>query len=129
MKQAEADGKAALDSLLKARESTPKLAWSAPQNVSLQKRQGLHAEGAKAVFGADTAKLPAYVGVPAPQGKFVVYRISKVKDVTQIDPALKKALAKQLAQMAGQEQYQAFVASLREQANVKIDKKKLDQGS
>jgi len=70
-----------------------------------------------------------YVGVSAPQGKFVVYRISKVKDVTQIDPAQKKALAKQLGQMAGQEQYQAYIASLREQANVKIDKKKLDQGS
>jgi len=129
MKQAETDGKAALDSLLKGQDPKAKLAWSAPQNVSLQKRQGLHAEGAKAVFGADTGKLPAYVGVPAPQGKFVVYRISKVKDVTQIDPAQKKALAKQLAQMAGQEQYQAYVASLREQANVKIDRKKLDQGS
>jgi peptidyl-prolyl cis-trans isomerase D len=129
MKQAEADGKAALDSLVKGTETKVKLAWSAPQNVSLQKRQGLHAEGAKAVFGADTAKLPVYVGVPAPQGKFVVYRISKVKDVTQIDAAQKKALARQLAQMLGQEQYQAYVASLREQANVKIDRKKLDQGS
>lgn len=129
MKQAETGGKAALDGLLKGQEPGSKLAWSPPQNVSLQKRQGLHAEGAKAVFGADTAKLPVYLGVPAPEGKFVVYRISKVKDVTQIDPAQKKALAKQLAQMAGQEQYQAYIASLREQANVKIDKKKLDQGS
>ncbi|HEX7812701.1 MAG TPA: SurA N-terminal domain-containing protein [Burkholderiales bacterium] len=129
MKQAEADGKAALDSLLKGQEPKSKLAWSPPQNVSLQKRQGLHAEGAKAVFGADTAKLPAYAGVSAPQGKFVVYRISKVKDVEQVDAAQKKALAKQLAQTAGQEQYQAYIASLREQANVKIDKKKLEPGS
>jgi peptidyl-prolyl cis-trans isomerase D len=129
VKQAEADGKAALDSLLKGQESRTKLAWSPPQNVSLQKRQGLHAEGAKAVFGADTGKLPAYVGVTAPQGKFVVYRISKVKDVTQVDVAQKKALAKQLAQTAGQEQYQAYIASLREQANVKIDRKKLEPGS
>jgi peptidyl-prolyl cis-trans isomerase D len=129
MKQAEADGRAALDSLLKGQEPKSKLAWSPPQNVSLQKRQGLHAEGAKAVFGADTAKLPAYAGVSAPQGKFVVYRISKVKDVEQLDPAQKKALAKQLAQTAGQEQYQAYIASLREQANVKIDKKKLEPGS
>lgn len=129
VKQAEADGKAALDSLLKGQEPKSKLTWSPPQNVSLQKRQGLHAEGAKAVFGADTGKLPAYAGVPAPQGKFVVYRISKVKDVTQVDAAQKKALAKQLAQTAGQEQYQAYIASLREQANVKIDRKKLEPGS
>lgn len=129
MKQAEADGKAALDNLVRGQESKSRLAWSVPQNVSLQKRQGLHAEGAKAVFGADTTKLPVYVGVSAPQGKFVVYRITRVKDVNQIDPAQKKALARQLAQMAGQEQYQAYIASLREQVDVKIDRKKLDQGS
>jgi len=129
MKLAETEGKAALDSLLKGQEPKSKLAWSPPQNVSLQKRQGLHAEGAQAVFGADVSKLPVYAGVPAPQGRFVVYRISKVKDVTQVDPAQRKALAKQLAQMAGQEQYQAYLSSLREQANVKIDRKKLDTGS
>jgi len=31
--------------------------------------------------------------------------------------------------MIGQEQYIAYLASLRERADVKIDKKKLDQGS
>ncbi len=129
IRQAETDGKAALDSLLKGQEPKSNLAWSPPQSVSLQKRQGLHAEGAQAVFGADTGKLPVYAGVSAPQGRFVVYRITRVKDVTQVDPAQKKALAKQLAQMAGQEQYQAYLASLRERTDVKIDRKKLDQGS
>lgn len=129
IRQAETEGKAALDSLLKGREPKSKLAWSPPQNVSLQRRQGLHAEGAQAVFGADTGKLPAYTGVSAPQGRFVVYRITRIKDVTQVDPEQKKALAKQLAQMVGQEQYQAYLAGLRERTDVKIDRKKLDQGS
>jgi peptidyl-prolyl cis-trans isomerase D len=129
IRQAETDGKAVLDSLLKGQEPKSKLTWSPPQNVSLQRRQGLHAEGAQAVFGADTGKLPAYTGVSAPQGRFVVYRITRVKDVTQVDPEQKKALAKQLAQMVGQEQYQAYLAGLRERTDVKIDRKKLDQGS
>jgi len=124
---AEKEGRAALDRLKKG-ESVA-LSWSAAQTVTLQKRQGLHPEAAQSVFGADTTKLPAYAGVPVSQGRFVIYRVTKVKDVTDTTPEQRKALAKQLTQMIGQEQYIAYLASLRERADVKIDKKKLDQGS
>ena len=124
---AEKEGRAALDKLKKG--APVALPWSAAQTVTLQKRQGLHPEAAQAVFGADTAKLPAYAGVPVSQGRFAIYRITKVKDVTETKPEQRKALAKQLTQMIGQEQYIAYLASLRERADVKIDKKKLDQGS
>ncbi|HEX9449965.1 MAG TPA: SurA N-terminal domain-containing protein [Burkholderiales bacterium] len=124
---AEKEGRAALDRLKKG-ESVA-LSWSAAQTVTLQKRQGLHPEAAQSVFGADTTKLPAYAGVPVSQGRFVIYRVTKVKDVTETSPEQRKALAKQLTQMIGQEQYIAYLASLRERADVKIDKKKLDQGS
>ncbi len=120
-------GRAALDKLKKG--ETVALSWSATQSVTLQKRQGLHPEAAQAVFGADTAKLPAYSGVPVSQGRFVIYRITEVKDVAEVNPEQRKALAKQLTQMIGQEQYIAYLASLRERADVKIDKKKLEQGS
>lgn len=123
---AEKEGRAALDKLQKGQ--TVAQSWSPSQPVSLQKRQGLHPEGAQAVFGADVSKLPAYAGVPAAQGRFVVYRITKVKDVTAVDPEQRKALGKQLAEMVGQEQYVAYLASLRERADVKIDRKRLDQG-
>jgi peptidyl-prolyl cis-trans isomerase D len=123
---AEKEGRAALDKLQKGQ--TVAQSWSPPQPVSLQKRQGLHPEGAQAVFGAEVSKLPAYAGVPAAQGRFVVYRITKVKDVTAVDPEQRKALGKQLAEMVGQEQYVAYLASLRERADVKIDRKKLEQG-
>jgi len=124
---AEKEGRAALEKLKKGEPLA--LKWSAPQTVTLQKRQGLHAEAAQAVFGADTAKLPAYIGTPVSQGRFVIYRVTKVKDVVDTNPEQRKALAKQLTQMIGQEQYIAYLASLREHADVKIDKKKLDQGS
>ena len=124
---AETEGRAALDKLKKGEAVA--LAWSAAQPVTLQKRQGLHPEAAQAVFGADTAKLPAYAGVPVSQSRFVIFRITKVKDVTEFTAEQRKALAKQLTQMIGQEQYIAYLASLRERADVKIDKKKLDQGS
>jgi len=123
---AEKDGRAALEKLRNGALVTR--TWSPSQPVSLQKRQGLHHDGAQAVFGADVSKLPAYAGVPADQGRFVVYRITKVKDVTAIDPEQRKALGRQLAEMVGQEQYVAYLASLRERADVKIDRKKLEQG-
>jgi peptidyl-prolyl cis-trans isomerase D len=123
---AEKEGREALEKLQNG--ETMALSWSPSQPVSLQKRQGLHPEGAQAVFSADVSKLPAYAGVPAAQGRFVVYRITKVKDVTAVDPQQRKALGKQLADMAGQEQYAAYLASLRERADVKIDRKRLEQG-
>ncbi|HKB82635.1 MAG TPA: SurA N-terminal domain-containing protein [Burkholderiales bacterium] len=124
---AEKDGRTALDKLKKG-ESVA-LPWSAAQTVTLQKRQGLHPEAAQSVFGADTAKLPAYIGVPVSQGRFVIYRVTKVKDVAETNPEQRKALQKQVTQMIGQEQYIAYLASLRERADVKIDRKKLEQGS
>jgi peptidyl-prolyl cis-trans isomerase D len=120
------EGRAALEKLQKGQPVA--LSWSPLQSVSLQKRQGLHPEGAQAVFGADVSKLPVYAGVPAAQGRFVVYRITRVKDVTAVDPEQRKALGKQLAEMVGQEQYVAYLASLRERADVKVDRRKLEQG-
>ncbi len=123
---AEAQGRAVLDKVQKGQPVV--LSWSPSQPVSLQKRQGLHPEGAQAVFGADVSKLPAYAGVAAAQGRFVIYRITKVKDVSAIDPQQRKALGKQLAEMVGQEQYAAYLSSLRERVDVKIDRKRLEQG-
>lgn len=123
----EKEGRATLEKLQKGDALT--LAWSKPETVTLQKRQGLHPEAAQAVFGADTTKLPSYVGAPVSQSRFVIYRVTKVTDGAATTVEERNALAKQLAQMIGQEQYSAYLASLRERADVKIDKKKLDQGS
>jgi peptidyl-prolyl cis-trans isomerase D len=125
--RAQTAGRAALDKLKKGEPVA--LTWSAAQTVTLQQRQGLHPEAAQSVFAADTAKLPVYAGVPVSQGRFAIYRISKVKDAADAKPEQRKALAKQLTQMIGQEQYVAYLASLRGRADVKVDKKKMDQGS
>ena len=124
---AEKEGRAALEKLKKGENIA--LKWSPSQTVTLQKRQGLHPEAAQSVFGIDTGKLPGYAGVPVSQGRFVIYRVTKVKEAGDTSPEQRKALAKQLMQMLGQEQYIAYLASLRERADIKIDKKKLEQGS
>jgi peptidyl-prolyl cis-trans isomerase D len=122
---AKQEGEALLDKLRKGGDAGP--GWSAPQIVSREQREGLHPQAAQAVFRADASKPPAYVGMEAPGGRFVLYRIGKVIDADSIDPAQRKGLAQQLNPIAGQEALAARTASLKQKADVKVDEKKLDK--
>jgi peptidyl-prolyl cis-trans isomerase D len=121
------EGEALLEKLRKGGETSAK--WSSSQMVTRETREGLHPEAAAAVFAADASKLPAYVGVTAPGGRYVIYRVSKVVDVDNVDPAQRKEIAKQLAPIAGQETLAARIGSLKQNADVKIDAKKLEKAS
>lgn len=121
------EGEAAV-AKLKAGEALP-LAWSAPQRVTRERRGGLHAEGAQAVFGADAGKLPAYAGVSAPDGRYVIYRITKVIDSDQVDAQVRSSLARQMEQAAAQELASATLQSWRKDAKVKINRKAIEKGS
>ena len=117
------EGKAALDKLLKGESQA--ITWSPSQEVTLQKRQGLHPEAIGAVFGANVDKLPVYAGVEADKGRYVIYRVNKVTDTGKIDDAARKAVRTQLTQMISQEEYAVFLASLREHADVHVNQQKL----
>jgi peptidyl-prolyl cis-trans isomerase D len=121
------EGEALLEKLRAGGEASPK--WSSPQMVTRETREGLHPEAAAAVFAADASKLPAYVGVPAQGGRYVIYRVGKVVDIDSVDPAQRKEIAKQLAPIAGQENLAARIGSLKQNADVKIDAKKLEKAS
>jgi peptidyl-prolyl cis-trans isomerase D len=118
------EGGAVLEKLKKG--ETPTLKWSAPAEVTLRSPQGLHQEALQAVFGADASKLPAYVGLATPDSRFVVYRISKVKETESIGEEEVKSTSRQLGQMLAQEEFSAFVSGLRERAEVKVDRAKLN---
>ena len=79
------------------------------------------------MFRADASKLPVYVGMEAPGGRFVLYRVSKVIDVDSIDPTQRKGLAQQLNPIAGEQAMAARMTSLKQKADVKVDEKKLDK--
>lgn len=121
------EGEALLEKLRTGGEAGAK--WSPSQMVSRETREGLHPEAAAAVFAADASKLPAYVGITAPGGRYVVYRVSKVVDVDSVDPAQRKEIARQLDPIAGQETLAARLGSLKQNADVKIDAKKLEKAS
>ena len=93
--------------------------------MSREDPKGLSPESLAAIFRADRAKLPAYTGVTLPDG-YVVLRISKVTDV-EIDEAKLKNLQAELGRAAGTQEFQAFLASLRANAKVEINKARLDK--
>lgn len=101
--------------------------WSPPVVVSLQKPSGLAPEAAREVFTADPAALPAYVGMPVSNGRFVIYRVGKVIEAAPPNEDQRKALARQLVQIAAQQQFDAYLQTVRAGAGVEIDPTKVER--
>jgi peptidyl-prolyl cis-trans isomerase D len=111
------DGTAKLEKLRQGAD--PGVKWGAPRLVSRREAQGLPANILRQVVSADASKLPAYVGVPVPDGGYVLLRISKVieEPAKDGDPQM----AARAAQLYGGAQYEAFVESLRSRADVSVN--------
>jgi peptidyl-prolyl cis-trans isomerase D len=99
--------------------------WGPVRAVSRRDSQGLVGEALRRVLGADVSKLPAYVGVELPDG-YALYRISKVIEAGPQTEEQKGEAIAAVGQLLGAAQYNAFVASLREQAEVEINTKNLE---
>jgi peptidyl-prolyl cis-trans isomerase D len=94
--------------------------WSKPGVVTLVNRQGLHAEGLSAVFGMDRTALPGYAGLANEDGRYVIYRVTKVTDKDdEVDGQL-DAGKRQITSMTQQQQGAQYLNTLREKANVRI---------
>jgi peptidyl-prolyl cis-trans isomerase D len=98
------------------------------KTVSLQRNQpqpGFAAEAVKRVFQADATKLPRYVGATSDKGGFAIYKLVEVK-APEADPRRAEAAATQLGDQIGRELTNAYVASLKAAADVKINQKALE---
>src|SRR5687768_1523919 len=115
------DGAAKLEQLRKGADAG--LKWSAPKIVSRREPQGLPGEVLRQVMAADAARLPAHVGVPAGDSGYLLLRISKVMEA---DPK-QQAAGSRPAALLGAAQYDAYVASLRQQADIEINQKTLEK--
>ena len=102
-------------------------AWSPPQMVTRERRAGLHPEAAQAVFSADVSKLPAYVGLSTPDGRYVIYRVSRIVDVDTVDAEARKMLARQLEQVLGMEAETARLNGLKQRTDVEINQKAIEK--
>lgn len=100
-----------------------KLGWSPVKTVSrLDPKQQMPGAAVQAVFKADTTKLPAYVGLEMPNnGGYALYKVSKVSQPENVDPAKGKALQREYTALTAQEDFAAYLAALRGRYKVEIN--------
>lgn len=123
-KLARQGAEAKLASLNKGEDA--KLAWSAPQTVSRSKPEKYGEAALRQIFKSDGGKLPAYGLTENEKGLPMLFRISKVTE-GELTADKRKALEQQLEQVAGQEALNAYLASLRTQADVEINKEAFER--
>src|SRR5262249_3043489 len=104
---AQKDGEAKL--ALRREGKDPGLRWRPPRTASRRDPQGMAFDMVQKAMSADASKLPAYVGVPFPEG-YLLLRISKVieADSKEVDAPT----AARVAALYGRSQYGAYVDSL-----------------
>lgn len=95
------------------------------KTVSRLKKADLSNDALLAIMKADTAKLPAYVGVDVPGVGYSVYRIAKVSAGTA-DPARRASEAQQLENAAAQQDVYSYVEALKKKSKVEINKAALN---
>lgn len=119
---AAADGAAKLARLAKGEKLD--LAWAPVRTVARSYAPNLAPEAVRAVFSADAANLPAYAGTSVPGG-YALYRIAQVKPyvvaATGEEPPRAKALRQEYARIVGEEEFSAWLTTLRERFPVDIN--------
>lgn len=103
------------------------IAWGAAKMVGRQGKPAVHPDALKAIFRADISKLPVYLGVELRDRGYGLYRISRVIDAPPADDASEKSMREQLARQAAQQDYAAYLASLRAGTKIEINKANLEK--
>jgi peptidyl-prolyl cis-trans isomerase D len=79
------------------------------------------------IFQTNANKLPAYVGVPAERGAFAIYKVIQVVPAPAPDPERLKAFTNRVGDQVGHELFNAYLASLKNKADIKINQANLDK--
>jgi peptidyl-prolyl cis-trans isomerase D len=79
------------------------------------------------IFQVNANKLPAYVGAPAERGSFSVYKVTRVVTPPAPDPERLKAFNNRVGDQVGHELFNAYLASLKSKADVKINQANLEK--
>lgn len=119
------EGRAALEKLRQGKDA--EVTWSTPQLINFSSQiKGLDDDVRKQILRTDISKLPAYAGVESSSG-YALIRITRIVDPEKIDAEKEKNLATAMQQAISQEQYAAYLASLRQKSDVKIRKEQLTE--
>lgn len=104
------------------------LKWGKPQSISRQQHgPEIGEEAVRLIFGVSVSKLPAYVGTPSTTGGFSVYKITKVDTSPAPDEAKLKSASARLGEQLARESLNAYMAQLKQKADVKIKQENLEK--
>jgi len=103
------------------------LTWGPAKAIWRDGKPAVHPDALKAIFRADTGKLPVYLGVELRDRGYGLYRISRVIDAPPADEASEKSMREQLARQTAQQDYTAYLAGLRAAARIEINKANLEK--
>jgi len=117
------DGEARLAQLRKSGDAG--LTWGSAQDVSRGAPGGLSEDTLRLIVSADVAKLPAYVGAPAGDQGYAIYRISKVTEPAQKSEAQQQADLERAERLEGATDFGSYLKSLRADTDVTINEKLL----
>jgi peptidyl-prolyl cis-trans isomerase D len=92
---------------------------SAPMTVSRMQPLNLPAASVRAIFAANAAKLPAYVGVESAEG----YRLYRINRVAASEPPAEqiKAMRNDMRRLLAQEEMRAYLESVKARTQIKIE--------
>jgi len=115
---AQQEGEAKLAELRKGADAGVK--WGAPKAVSRRSPQAVPAGALRQILSADAGTLPAYFGAERGTAGYMLYRVGKVLEAEARPEPQKAAELDRAGQLSGQQQFEAFVASLRARASVEV---------
>jgi peptidyl-prolyl cis-trans isomerase D len=116
--------------LLKAGKSEKDAGVTFAKPVTLLRTQiqpGFPPDALARIFQADDAKLPAYVGATNEKGGYSIYKLLQVVSAKSGDSQKLAAANARMGEQLGRELLNAYVATLKAKADVKIDQKALEQ--
>ena len=103
------------------------LTWGPAKTIGRDGKPAVHPDALKAIFRTDTSKLPVYLGVELRDRGYGLYRISRVIDAPPADEAREKSMQDQLARQAAQQDYAAYLGSLRAGTKIEINRANLEK--
>ncbi|HEY7240763.1 MAG TPA: peptidylprolyl isomerase, partial [Burkholderiales bacterium] len=123
--RAQAAGKAKLELLQQGKDAG--VAFGKPVDVKRNQPQpGVSAGALGPIFQVDASKLPGYAGAVNDRGGYSLYRVQRVIAPPPADAAKVNAFASRVGEQVGRELATAYVAGLREKADVKINEAALE---
>lgn len=124
--QAVKQGEQALAQLRQGKD-VPDLKWGAAIMLTRQAASSLGEAAVGEIFKADARKLPFYSGVVNPKGGYLLIKVNRVVDADVPDDAKKKGYVERMSQVLAQEYYAAYVASIKQKADIVIKKDQLEK--